>query len=45
MVGSKSPKKKYESTEDMTIDTAVAKPFKMLSAYFITVATMSPPIA
>lgn len=29
----------------MTIDTAVANPFKILSAYFITVATISPPIA
>lgn len=31
--------------EDTTIDIAVANPFRILSAYFMTVATTSPPNA
>ncbi len=45
MLGEKSFNKKNEIKEDITIDTAVAKPFMMLSAYFITAATTSPPKA
>ena len=44
-VGLKSANTKYDSTEETTMDTAVANPFSILSAYLITAATMRPPKA
>jgi hypothetical protein len=45
LVGWKSLRKKYEMTEERTMDRAAAKPFKMLSAYLMTAATTNPPSA
>ena len=44
-VGLKSANTKYDSTEETTMDTAVANPFSILSAYLMTAATMRPPKA
>ena len=43
--GDKSFKTKYEKTEDTIIEIEVAKPLRMLSAYFTVMATTSPPKA
>ena len=43
--GTKSCRTRYERTVERTMDTAVANPFRMLSAYFITAATTRPPMA
>ena len=39
------PKSHAETIVDVTMDTAVAKLFRMLSAYLMTMATTSPPPA
>lgn len=44
-VGLKSFRRKYEMRVETMIDTEVANPFRMLSAYFITTAMTSPPTA
>ena len=44
-VGLKSANTKYDSTDETTMDTAVANPFSILSAYLMTAATMRPPKA
>jgi len=36
---------KYDTSEERTIEREVAKPFRILSAYFITAATIRPPAA
>lgn len=43
--GSKSFRTKKDTIEDSTIEREVAKPFRMLSAYFITKETIIPPSA
>ena len=43
--GSKSFRIKKEIREETMIEIEVAKPFKMLSAYFMTTATVIPPSA
>jgi hypothetical protein len=45
MLGSKSCKRKNESIDEVIIDIAVANPFKILSAYLMTAATINPPTA
>jgi hypothetical protein len=41
----KSPRRVYDSKQDKTIEIDVANVFRMLSAYFIVAATITPPIA
>ncbi len=41
----KSCRTRYEIIEERMIDSEVANPFKMLSAYFITAAMTKPPHA
>jgi len=43
--GTKSLRKKYETTDDSIIDIEVANPFRILSAYLITAAITNPPSA
>jgi len=43
--GVKSLRTKYETTDERIIDSDVAKPLIILSAYLITAAIISPPIA
>ena len=44
-VGLKSSNRKYEMTADVMMDTEVANPLRMLSAYLMTTATTNPPRA
>ena len=39
----RKPKRTTEARKDKTMDKLVAKPFKMLSEYLMTMAVMSPP--
>lgn len=45
LVGSKSSSQKYEINVERIIESDVAKPFSMLSAYLMTAAITSPPSA
>lgn len=45
MLGTKSCSTKKASSEETTIEMAVANPLRILSAYFITEATTKPPNA
>lgn len=45
LVNSKSSRKYNDITEEIIIDIDVANPFRMLSAYFTTIATTKPPNA
>ncbi len=44
-VGEKSFKTKYETTDERIIESDVAKPLIILSAYLITAAIIKPPNA
>lgn len=43
--GAASPRTSHDTNVDMTIDSDVAKPFKILSAYFMVTDTIKPPNA
>ena len=45
IVGAASPSASHDTRLDIKMDKEVAKPFKMLSAYFIVTDTISPPKA
>ena len=45
MVGAASPSASQDTKLDITMDREVAKPFRMLSAYFIVTDTINPPKA